>query len=287
MRVTLPVLLLAALVAAAQAGAQEAAPPGQDGLAFADSLCEAGDYFRAIGEYKRLLYLEAVSAGRIKLHLAACYARAGGYQEAADLLSELSGGEGPEAEPALFELGLVYYLAGLNVRAAETFERFAGRYPLSPKAEEALTLSGLARLAGAEYAKAERLLEALKTPCAAELVRAAREPALPERSPLLAGLLSAALPGTGQLYCGRPAQAAASLLLTGAAVFGAWAALSNDYEGAGTLAAIVAATLYAGSIRSAATCAAEINREARRGWLSGLARRCNLSLVPGGVAFSY
>jgi tetratricopeptide (TPR) repeat protein len=280
-------VLAALLLSAAAAGAGEPDP-----LAFADSLCQAGDYFRAVGEYKRALYLLPEGSPhllRARLHLGACTARAGEYAEAAELLRPLTLEAAPLAEPALFELALVYYLAAQPEQAAQTFEGLATRFPDSPRAEESRLLAGYARLAAGDNAAAAAAFQALEAavPCAADLAEAARHPALPERSPLVAGLLSAALPGAGQLYCGRPGQAAASLLLTGLSVFGAWAAWSNDYQGAGTLAAFVAATAYAGSIRSAVWCARERNRVYRQRWLTGLAEGCGLVLVPGQVAFAY
>lgn len=261
-----------------------------DPLAFADSLCQAGDYFRAVGEYKRVLYLESADPAllsRARLHLGVCYGRAGGWQEAADLLREVSASESPEAELALFELGRVYYSAGMAQRAAETFQRFASRFPQSPRAGQALLSAGFSQLAAGDYPAAQATLAAVEGECAAALTRAALDPAPPQRSPVAAALLSAALPGAGQLYCGRPGQALASLLLTGATVFGAYAALSNGYEGAGTLAAIVAATAYAGSMRSAYACAQGRNRRSREAWLDGLAQGCDLSLTPGGLVLRY
>jgi TM2 domain-containing membrane protein YozV len=290
--------LALAVLCAWQAHAAEPSQPQGDPLAFADSLCRSGDYFRAIGEYKRVLFSEAgspgqksfPSQGRTRLHMAACYARAGGLQEASDLLNELVGEGGPEAEPALFELALAYYQAGLPEMAAEGFERYRARFPAGPRAEEAQLLAGLSRLAAADYGTAAATLAAVnraKFPCAATLAEAAEKPQPPERSPLAAGLLAAGLPGAGHLYCGRPVQAGASFLFTGASVFGAYAALRHGYVGAGTLAALVAATAYAGSIRSAVSCAQERNRAARRGWLARLAEGCDLRLTPGGVALSY
>ncbi len=118
-------------------------------------------------------------------------------------------------------------------------------------------------------------------------MQAAAIPFAPSHSPLAAGLLSAGLPGAGQLYCGRPAQAVSSLLLTGLTVWGTWAAWSNGYQGAGTLAAFAATTAYVGGIRSAASCARQRNGQERDGWLTGLAARCHLNLVPGGLLLSY
>jgi len=265
---------------------------GPDPLAFADSLCQGGDYYRAVGEYKRVLYLAPEGSpeqARARLHLGACLGRAGGYEEAAQLLGGVARSDSPLAEPALFELGLVHYQAGRPELAAEAFERLRGRFPARPLEASALALAGISQLAAADYAAAAASFERLagRLPCAPELTAAATNPLPPQKSPLAAGLLSAALPGAGQLYCGRPAQAAASFVLTGLSVFGAWAAWSNDYAGAGTLASVVAAAFYSGSIRSAASGAREINRAARGSWLVGLAERCHLSLVPGQVAFAY
>lgn len=291
MRRAATLFALALLVLAAQAAlAQEAPPEGANPLGFADALCAAGDYYRAIGEYKRAIYLApegSPEADRARLRLAACAARAGDFAQAAELLGELAARPSPVAQPALFELGLMHYLAGEPQRAAETFGALAERYPEGPLAAEARLLAGLSLLAARNDDAAAEVFSGLPQPCAADLARAARHPALPEKSPALAGLLSAALPGAGQLYCGRPGQALASLALTGLSVLGAWAALTNDYLGAGTLASFVAATAYVGGIRSAATCAVRHNRQVRQRWITGLACGCGLTLQPGRVAFAY
>jgi len=261
-------------------------------LAFADSLCRSGDYFRAVGEYKRVFLLAPPGSelgARARLHQAACTAKAGEFTEAAKMLSALARQDTPVAEPALFELALVSCLGGDPKEGAAAFERYRSRYPTSPRSEQAALLAGLCWLRAGEGGTAASVLAPLAatSPCASELLEAARHPALPERSPLLAGVLSAALPGAGQLYCGRLGMAAASFTFTGLSAFGSYAAWKNGYTGAGILASFVALTAWVGSVRSAATCAAQRNRQERAGWLSGLARRCNLSLVPGQVAFSY
>ncbi|MFH0809517.1 MAG: CDC27 family protein [Pseudomonadota bacterium] len=281
-------LIAAALLAPAHLRAEE---PLEGCLAFADSLCAAGDYHRAISEYKRALFLETTPSGRslIQLHMAACHGRAGDYGEAAGLLRPLAEQKTPEAEPALFDLALVYFLAGEYEEAAATFRRFHDRYPHNPKAREALLSAGHSKIAAGHYGEAAALLRPLaaRMPCAEKLLEAAGAPAPPACSPLAAGLFSAAVPGAGQLYCGKPRQALSSLLICGLTAWGAWASWANGYSGAGTLASFAAATVYVGGIGSAVSRARQRNEAARQGWLAALAAGCNLRLGPGALTFVY
>jgi TM2 domain-containing membrane protein YozV len=95
-----------------------------------------------------------------------------------------------------------------------------------------------------------------------ELLR--RYDALPRRSPLLAGALSAVIPGLGRVYLGRWPDGLLSFLLVGTT--GALAAQGFHEEGRGSVRGWilggVAALLYAGNVYGSAVGAVVQRREA-------------------------
>jgi len=199
-------------------------------------------------------------------------------------------GDRPEAPAAQMELGKVYYLAGAWKLAAESFDTFVQRFPGHPLAGEARYLAGWSRLQGGDYPQAAQDFQALDGlfPCAPELAQWAESPpALPRKELIVAGLLSAVVPGSGHLYCGQPKRALSSFVLTGLSIFGSYAAWRNDYKGAGTIVSFVALTAWGGGIRSAVRCARDRNESERKGALSRLAERCGVSVTPQGLTVSY
>ena len=96
---------------------------------------------------------------------------------------------------------------------------------------------------------------------------AAQGPALPHRSAGLAGTLSALIPGSGQIYCGRPADGLRHLLFDAAL---AWTVVSfaRDHRGpAAYVTASVALPFYLGNVIGAQRAARQHDRDQRMGLL--------------------
>jgi hypothetical protein len=102
------------------------------------------------------------------------------------------------------------------------------------------------------------MLESLPPGARAELV--AEYGSLPRKSPVLAGSLSALLPGAGHLYCDRPRDALVSFLLNAAFLVGTVeAARRDEWAVAGILGAFEVGW-YTGNIVSSINAAHKWNR---------------------------
>jgi putative component of membrane protein insertase Oxa1/YidC/SpoIIIJ protein YidD/TM2 domain-containing membrane protein YozV len=88
-----------------------------------------------------------------------------------------------------------------------------------------------------------------------------------ERSPMLAGVLSAVLPGTGYLYAGKPATASASLLVNGLFIWTAVDFINNRHYGAAAASFVLGSGFYFGNIRGSIKAVRQNTRSARK-------RRC-------------
>src|SRR5262245_53483791 len=195
-------------------------------LAFADALFNDGDYFRAITEYKRFLFLYPtdVRAGRVQLQVGRSYQRGQQWDEARQTFG-LIAQQYPDAAiraEAAYLVGETSFQQGRNVQAIADLRPVAERYGQTPVGERARYLLGWSYLRARQWPEASQTFETIDTtsplfPSSRALADAAREgELLPRKSPALAGLMSAAIPGSGHFYTGRWRDGTIALLLNGA-----------------------------------------------------------------------
>lgn len=100
------------------------------------------------------------------------------------------------------------------------------------------------------------------------------EPVAFQKSPRLAGTLSALVPGAGQVYVGRRSDGVVAFLINGLLIGTAVEAFGNDRHWMGAATTVVASTWYLGNIHSAVNSAHKHNetRRANRtlSWLQRL-----------------
>ena len=92
----------------------------------------------------------------------------------------------------------------------------------------------------------------------------------PRKSPLLAGVLSAALPGSGQFYIGRRGDAWLAFLLNSLFVTGVIEALNQDRPAVAGILGLFEAGWYAGNIYGAANGARKYNAHQKLGFIQEL-----------------
>lgn len=287
-----------ALAAALAAAAAPGGAPGASGevagsVRFGDWLLERGDHYRAIGEYQRALFLgaEPALAERLSLRIGRAYALGGQAERAGEVLRELSEGarDGAVRDAAAFELGYARFQARQWDLAAMALHRYAALE--SPAGGggvgRARLLEGLAllRAGGRDAAALEALDLSARDPAtrevALDLEREARELArLPRKSPVVAGLLSAALPGAGHLYVGEPGMALAAFLLNGAFLWATVESFRGGRPGAGVVFAVSESLWYGGALFGAVADAIRHGREAREERLDGIEARHRPALAP-------
>jgi putative membrane protein insertion efficiency factor len=252
--------LLRRIAEAARARALTAAIDERNLFEFALDLALQSDYFRAVTELKRLLSNHSASAlaADARLLTAICTIFAGREDEAVRALDSSI-----EADPDLDSLRI--YLLAYAHFARLRFDEASRLLSAAPRTDPAwrrdcLHLNGLAHIAMGRYEEAR---EGADHRLAALLDRARQ---LPSRSPLLSGALSGVLPGTGQLICGRPGDAAAALVLTGAFGAATWEAVEEDLPIVAGLTAVVGLIFYVGNVYGGVNAAHRYNEEARLGF---------------------
>jgi TolA-binding protein len=252
-------------------------------LGFADALFNDGDYFRAITEYKRFLFLYPTEAraGRVQLQIGRSYQRGQQWDDARQTF-ELIAQQHPDAAiraEAAYLIGETSFQQGHYAQAIADLRPVAERYGQTPAGERARYLLGWSHLRARQWPEASQTFAAIDTtsplfPSSRALAEAAREGEhLPRKSPALAGLMSAVIPGTGHFYTGRWRDGTIALLLNGAFLAAGIEAVSAGNEAAAGLLLFFEAAWYSGAIYGAVNATQKYNRDLEERWLQGLERQ--------------
>jgi TolA-binding protein len=252
-------------------------------LGFADALFNDGDYFRAITEYKRFLFLYPTDAraGRAQLQVGLSYQRGQQWDDARQTFAhivEQSPDPAVRAEAA-YRIGETSFQQGRYAQAIADLRPVAEHYEQTPVGDRARYLLGWSHLRVRQWPEASQTFEAINTtsplfPSSRALAEAAREgEQLPRKSPALAGLMSAVIPGTGHFYTGRWRDGTIALLLNGAFLAAGIEAVSAGNEAAAGVLLFFEAAWYSGTIYGAVNAAQKYNRDLEDRWLQGLERQ--------------
>jgi len=245
-------------------------------LKVADAFMEEGEYYRAITEYKRLLILFPSSAGAdyalFKIGMA-CY-RGEEYESAAHslaLLRERPMAGGYAAQGRYFE-GLSYWKLKKYEYAKVALRSVAVLCPHSGYAPRALIARALVSFDQDDIAGSVNDLQKLmgSYPAHPGAMRAAeavkllgRYHNLPEKSRVLAGLMSAVIPGSGYMYAGHFKDGVTAFFINGLSVAGAMTGVSQDNYAVGAIVGGVGLPFYAGNIHGSANAAKKWNAAAK------------------------
>ena len=253
---------------------------------FAERLFEEKDYFRAITEYKRFIFLSPESELIETCFFRICesYFEAGRWQDAIDSLDTflarypagrlaydalllkgraeknlkryheaLSSFErvialnsGPLRDMAFFESALVYVELENWAMARESFSHISEGSVLYPKTW--IFSSGLEEI-----------------------------DSIPRKSPAVAGTLAAIIPGSGHLYTERSRDALVAFLLNAAFIWAAVELFQDDNYVAGGVVTFFELGWYTGNIYSAIGSAHKYNRRAKNEFIHTLKERSNIS----------
>ena len=276
----------ALLLFAAPAWAAEAVDPAspakeersREALSFADSLFRDGDYYRAITEYKRAAFLVPGTP----------------VETQAWLGTGRSYREGRKWDPALeafrkaglegaFEAAETLRISGDDAKARDAYRDFLDRKPAALLADPARLglASCLARLGCCKEAVEELSKIPPESPHAAAASKAREaleKPAAPDpKCPVLAGAMSAVLPGAGQLYCGRPAGAAGTFLLNAVLIGATVESYRTDRPVLGAVLGLAALAAYGGNVYGAVGDAHKANEEVRERFQKDLDGRLGIA----------
>jgi len=264
-------------------------------IAFAGSLMEEKDYYRAITEYKRFLsyYPDDERASLCLLNIAIAYESGGKTDLAVEQFQRIYKNYPgtPVSERAYYEIGIAYYTDGRYEDADRAFSDFIKNYPDSTRMDPArlylgwslIYLEKLDRAAGVFSGVSEK---SPQYPAAQALSKEmASGMAPPVKSPLLAGIFSAVLPGAGQIYTGRWTEGMTSFVLNGSFIWAAFELFDRGSEAAGTILGFFETGWYTGGIFGAVNDAHKFNRKARMDFIQNLKTRFPLLAVKEGAGF--
>ncbi len=183
---------------------------------FADSLFQAGDYLNAAHEYKRLLFLhpDAPQIDFIAFRVAASYQNAGKLENAIRAYQLLidTYPKSVLVARAKNNIAQCHVLLGDSARGIASLTRFLSEHKESSLAPRAHFTIGMLHIDKGEWTQASHVWNEVfstypESPFAKISDRLARTvkdvDTLPRRSPTVAGVLSALVPGSGQAYSGR------------------------------------------------------------------------------------
>jgi TM2 domain-containing membrane protein YozV len=181
-------------------------------------------------------------------------------------------------------LGLGRALEVIDPEAAEGYYRDLGDETQLPPSIAATVQNraryrlGWLRLENGQWDQAAQAFELVNAPrdlafSAAELARAAPQgDQLPSRSPAAAAAMSAVLPGAGQLYVGRPVDAALAFGLNAAFITGTVAAAQDENWPVFALLGIIEVVWYGGNLYNAINGAHRYNQDQKDAFLKELRR---------------
>jgi TolA-binding protein/TM2 domain-containing membrane protein YozV len=254
-------------------------------LGLAESFLTEGEYYRAITEYKRFLYFfpDSEQVAYVQLQIGMAYYRGGEYPAAIEAFAKVR-----QDYPAEHYAAAAFYEGVCRSRlhepaaAQDNFDRVLAFDPANPLAAEALAGIALNALDRQDLAGSRRALERLAkdyphTPQgdaareAMPIVLAAETE--PCKSPVAAGVFSALVPGSGQLYAGRYRDGLLAFLVNGLFIAGTAVAIDQDNDPAAVLLGAAGLPFYLGNIYGAANAAHKWNLSIAQDLRSDLAVR--------------
>lgn len=260
-----------------------AAQPHADVLRFAEQLLQDGDHYRAIGEFKRFVFLApaAPEAFHAQLAIGRAYELGGKPGDAAVWLKRLAPLAPSESLRAdvLVELAYARYLAGSSLNAADDLDGLL-RNPKLVAAAQAATLEraryllAWAQLIGHRPAQAAATFRTVNLAWTPELANQAEKALdLPSKSAVLAGILNALLPGLGHVYLGQPFIGLAAFAWNALFIVATVDAFRNKQWGTGAVLGGLELLWYGGAIFGAISGAEKYNRDAELNHIDELKRR--------------
>ena len=226
-------------------------------LSFADSLFDEEDYKNAIHEYKRYLFLypDSPMADEVQFRIATCYRNAGDLNSAISAYQSINDYQSiPKVQLKIAES---YLFQGKYPKALELLKQFVKEYPahkLAPRAEFLIGASYMELKNWTLSSQAfrdilEEYPESTFATVSGNLAKSImRVDNLPSRSPLLSGLTSTVLPGSGQIYNGRFSDGLYALMVITTTTAGTIYYISQERYKIAIPLSIVSAIFYAGNI---------------------------------------
>ena len=245
---------------------------------FADYLYGQGDYLRAAGEYQRYLFSQPTDLRDDILRRIADSYRLGGQPDRAVQFLETLLQTQPNSNLARYELGATYFLTERYDESIRSLQESQDLFQGGEYRWKSQILIGMNKLMQKRWEGAVQHFDQLNLDGTPEIVgrrasvyrgyaEGGRD--LPSKKPLLAGLLSTALPGSGRIYVGRSNDALITLFLLGVLGWGAYDGFSDDGVSSrkGWILGTLGGIFYLGNIYGSVIAAQTHNRRMEAAFL--------------------
>jgi TolA-binding protein/TM2 domain-containing membrane protein YozV len=260
-------------------------------LAFADHLMREGEYFRAVTEYRRFLFAFPHDTRQAMVHFRIGLAlyRGQQYDEAFQVFRDVAHRypDSSYGKQAWLWQGESLLRQTQYKAAEQLYAQLLEQFSDDEIGQLARYQRGWTLLYQRKWQEASQQFRQLRPESA--LFRVAHRLAdevldgehLPMKSPLVAGILSGLLPGSGQIYNGRMGDALLAFFLNGLFIAGiAQAVTQGELAVAGVLS-FFEAGWYAGNVYGAINGAHKHNRRAEENFLRNLENRYRLQPPEG------
>ncbi|MBI4040749.1 MAG: hypothetical protein HY390_02660 [Deltaproteobacteria bacterium] len=249
-------------------------------LGFAQTLYQEQDYYRAISEFKRFLFLypKDARAPAATFSIGYSYLKGEKWLAAQPYFEKLIHSYSSQkiGQEAKFSLGQLYFLSKQYEYALEEWAHHPFQYP-------ALYQRAWVFFLQHKQDAALEALDALKTSSYQPIGQAfsneiKKWKELPFKSPWLAGGLSAILPGAGQWYTGHYWDGISALAVNSAFAYGIYATIRHQYYVAFGILTLVGSGFYGGNIFSAIASAHKFNRNVQETHQANLIQKYGLTV---------
>lgn len=250
---------------------------------FAMSLAQDGDCERASTEFRRAAHSAGTPSMATWAYLrsGACFFALERWGTASEeFLRAAVTAQTPQDQSAARQLAAACQFNDGNYEASESLlldsDRFSGDDPGS------IGLLALCEMATGRWGSArQRFMAALEGPAGLThpaklrylIGQTAKGEHLPHRSPGLAASLSAVVPGSGQMYCGRVQDGLRHFVFNGALIYTIVELLRRDHYAAAYLVAGIELPFYLGNIFGARHTAQAFDRNARLSFVASTLAR--------------
>jgi tetratricopeptide (TPR) repeat protein len=264
------------------------APDPEALLSFAAYLGQKEQFDKALVEYERFLFFhpQRTEAPIARIQIGACQARLSQWDEAERTWEKVKQDypDSTWSDLATLLQAEADYRHHRYPRSTARIARFRTEHPDSPLIDLATILLARNEMPFDNTRYADDILRTVNTNSPLNPVATGfREsleafPGRPTKSPLLAGSLSALLPGAGQLYTGHRSDAATAFILNGLFIGGAVWAYHEDEPVTGALLIGFDAIWYFGNIYNAVNHAHQFNQQGRDDFANRLQLRFGATL---------
>lgn len=248
-------------------------------LSFADSLFNEEDYQNALHEYKRYLFLypDIPIATEVQFRIATCYRNAGNLSAAIAAYQSINDYQLiPKVQLKIAECYLFLEKYPKTVEILKQFVNEHSSHKLAPRAEFLIGASYMEQQKWKLSSQAFRNIsdaypKSTFATVSRNLARSIMQvDNLPSRSPLLSGLMSTIVPGSGQTYSGRFSDGLYALMIITSTTAGTIYYISQERYNIAIPLGVVSAIFYAGNIYGGIQAAKIFNNQQETQFLSEL-----------------